>query len=85
MRYTMNIYNAAIGTNYIIKKINLDETVKRRFEILGMTESSVISVLNKKSSGAIINVRGTRLAIGKNFAKGISLKESAHLPCPLPP
>ena len=71
----MTINTAALGTSYIIKRITLDEPVKRRFEILGMTESSAISVLNKKSSGVIINVRGTRLAIGKDFAEGVELDE----------
>ena len=42
------------------------------FEILGMTGSAAVTVMNKKRGGAmIIRVRGTRFAIGREFAEGI--------------
>lgn len=68
----MNLKDAEIGDKVIIKCINLEQSVKRRFEVLGMTVGSSVSIINRKKSGTmIINIRGTRFAIGKDFAKGI--------------
>ena len=70
----MKLIDAEIGKIYKVKEINLEYVVKRRLEILGMTENVNISILNKKRHGAvIIKVRGTRFALGKKFAEGIEL------------
>lgn len=68
----MTLSDGAIGKTYRVREINLETAVKRRFEILGMTVNSAVTVLNKKRRGAeIIKIRGTRFAIGKEFAEGI--------------
>ncbi len=68
----MTLKEAQTGDKVNVLKINLDKSVKRRFEVLGMTEGSAVSVINRKSSGTmIINIRGTRFAVGKDFAGGI--------------
>ena len=68
----MNLKDAKIGDKVIIKCINLEQSVKRRFEVLGMTVGSTVSIINRKKSGTmIINIRGTRFAVGKDFAGGI--------------
>ena len=70
----MNLIDGEKGFIYKVKSINLDERVKRRFEILGMIKDTDILILNKKRNGSIIiKLRGTRFAIGKNFAEGVEI------------
>ncbi len=70
----MNLLEGEKGRTYKIKSINLEHIVKRRLEILGMTENVDVFLLNKKKRGAvIIKVRGTRFAVGKEFAEGIEI------------
>ena len=60
------------GKCYFVKQLNLQEDVERRFAVLGVTTGVKIQILNKKKSGAmVIKVRGTRFAIGAEFAEGI--------------
>ena len=50
---------------------------KRRLEILGMTGNSRVMVLGSKKSGTkIIKVRGTRFALGADFANGIEVENA---------
>lgn len=68
----MRLIDGNIGMTYKVLEINLPEKIKRRLQMLGMTDNTDISILNKKFSGAvIIKIRGTRFAIGKAFAQGI--------------
>lgn len=70
----MRVVEGKIGTTYIIEKIDLDAALERRLEILGMTEGGKITILNKKSGGAVIlKVRGTRFAVGVEIAEGIRI------------
>ena len=65
-----------VGGVYKIVKIDLETNVKRRFEILGLTHNSKVTVLNSKKSGTkIIKVRGTRFAVGSDFACNIYVEE----------
>lgn len=68
----MKISQCEVGEIHRVVEIQLDEEVKRRFQMLGMTDGVDIEILNKKKNGAvIIKVRGTRFAIGKRFADGV--------------
>jgi len=68
----MEISKGKVGEIYLVGEIDLDTAEKRRLEILGVTINSKIEILNSKPSGSkIIKVRGTRLAVGERFAKGI--------------
>jgi len=72
----MVLSKAVKGKEYIIEHIELDTNIKRRLQVLGMTHSTKITVLNKKSLGPmIIKVRGTRFALGKAFCDGIYLED----------
>ena len=72
----MNVSQAQKGRTYLVKKVNLDGNIKRRLEILVMTDQVKLIVLNKKNQGAvIIKVRGTRFAIGKEIADAIEIEE----------
>lgn len=68
----MQLSECRIGDIYKVREIQLNGNVKRRFEILGMTRGTAVEVLNAKKHGAmIVKIRGTRFAVGQNFAKGI--------------
>ena len=68
----MNLSNGLIGHTYIVEDIQLESSIMRRLQMLGLTQGTSVEVLNKKRNGALIfKVRGTRFAIGKNVAEGI--------------
>ena len=72
----MKLSDAKKGTSHTVCGIELDLKVKRRLQMLGMTHGTKIDILNKKATGPmIINVRGTRFAIGKKFCDGIILED----------
>lgn len=77
----MQLAECKIGTVCRVRSIQLSENVKRRFEILGMTQNARIEVRNNKKNGAmIVKIRGTRFAIGRQFAQGIlvEIQEDAN-------
>ena len=71
----MKLSEGIVGNEYFVKAIDLELSVKRRLEILGMTHGARVTVLNSKKAGTkIIKVRGTRFALGAEFAEGISVE-----------
>ena len=73
----MKLSGGEIGKTYEVEKIDNTEQVTRRLEALGMTGHAGIKVLNKKEKGSmIIKVRGTRWAIGRRIADGITVREA---------
>lgn len=74
----MKLYEGEIGGCYIVQEVLIEERLTRRLEALGVNERTKVTILNKKKSGTlIINVRGTRLALGQKIADGIEIKEAA--------
>ncbi len=72
----MVLCETTVGGVYRIEKMDLTRAVEMRLKALGMVESTRIKILNRKRSGAVIfNVRGTRIAIGKDIAENITVKE----------
>lgn len=70
----MKLYDGEIGKSYTVREVLLEERLTRRLEALGVNEHTKVTVLNKKKSGTlIINVRGTRLALGQKIADGIEI------------
>ena len=68
----MTLREGKIGHEYQVRDICLEDKIKRRLQMLGMTKGTGISVLNNKKSGSVIlKVRGTRFAVGKKIAEGI--------------
>ncbi|MCI7814426.1 MAG: ferrous iron transport protein A [Robinsoniella sp.] len=64
------------GASYIIEELHLPLQLQKRLEALGMTSGTTISILNSKSRGTlIINVRGTRFAIGRGISKNIKVRD----------
>ncbi len=72
----MKLSEGQIGKIFYVKSINLEQKVKSRLEVLGMTVNSKVEILNSKRSGTkIIKVRGTRFALGGAFARDIEVEE----------
>lgn len=74
----MNLNDSSIDKTYrVLEVAGLDLPVERRLEALGLTEGTNITVLNKKTKGAVIvKVRGTRFAVGHHIASGIRIEEA---------
>lgn len=74
----MSLLDGKIGNFYRVEDLQLERAVGGRLEALGLTIGTVIKVLNNKRSGSVIfKVRGTRLAIGKEIAAAILVREEA--------
>lgn len=72
----MTLDNGRKDGAYIVEKIDLPLKLEKRLEALGMTVGTPIQVLNAKSHGTlIVNVRGTRFAMGKGITKNITVRE----------
>ena len=68
----MNLSKGLIGHTYVVEDIQLESSIMRRLQMLGLTQGTAVELLNKKRNGALIfKVRGTRFAIGKDVAQGI--------------
>ena len=72
----MKLNEGEKGKNYLVTGVLAEKRVARRLEALGVNERTPVTVLNKKGSGSlIIKVRGTRLALGRQIAEGITVEE----------
>jgi len=68
----MNLSKGLVGHTYVVEDIQLESSIMRRLQMLGLTQGTSVELLNKKRNGALIfKVRGTRFAIGKVVAEGI--------------
>ena len=75
----MTLREGTIGNTYQVKEIRLEDKIKRRLQMLGMTKGTEVRILNNKKSGSIImKVRGTRFAIGRRIAEGVLVEEGAY-------
>ena len=73
----MKLREGEIGHTYLVQKVEVDDTITRRLEALGVNEGTPVDVLNRKGAGSvIIKVRGTRLALGKRLSSGITVEEA---------
>lgn len=73
----MTLDLATIGKKYEVTDLKIEGVTGRRLEALGLTQGTKIEMMNLKSNGAVIfKVRGTRLAVGKQIAHAIVVKEA---------
>lgn len=71
----MTLYEAQKGGEYIVDGLYVEEAVTRRLQALGLNDGTPVKVLNRKKRGAlIIQVRGTRLALGRHLSSNIEIK-----------
>lgn len=62
---------------YIVRSIQLELSLERRLESLGLTEEALITILNNDKKGAMtVRFRGTRFALGKRIADHIEVEEA---------
>ncbi len=61
---------------YEVLSIHIEMQLERRLEALGLTEGSLITILNNDKQGALTaRFRGTRFALGKKIADNIEVME----------
>ena len=64
------------GQRCVVEKMNLPFQMEQRLQALGMTKGTTVSVLNRKGKGImIVKLRGTRLALGYNMTKNITVEK----------
>lgn len=59
------------GEEFLIKKINGKEEVRRFLENLGFVAGTEVSVISKISGNVIVQVKESRVAISKEMAQKI--------------
>ena len=67
----MPLSMASIGENFLIKKINGKEEVRRFLENLGFVAGTEISLISEISGNVIVQVKDSRVAISKEMAQKI--------------
>ena len=65
----LSIVNA--GEPYTIKKIGGKEEVRRHLENLGFVVGGVVTVVSEINGSLIVNVKDSRVAIGKDMSNKI--------------
>lgn len=72
----MNLYESEKDKQYILCGLYVEKAITRRLQALGLNDGTKITILNRKKKGAlIIQVRGTRLALGKHLSSNIEVSE----------
>lgn len=72
----MKLNNGIIGKKYTVSGMSLPLAAKRRLEVLGLTNGTVVEVMNNKSGGTmVIKIRGTRFALGKKMTEAIEVTD----------
>ncbi len=73
----MTLYEAEKGRSYCIEGLSVEPGITRRLQALGLNDGTEIKILNRKRKGAlIIQVGGTRLALGKHISSNIGIQET---------
>lgn len=71
----MTLLECKVNHEYIVEDMDFEQATIVRLQALGLTNGTLIKVLNNKRAGSVIfYVRGTRLAIGRAIAKAILVK-----------
>jgi len=73
----MTLYEGNTGNSYEVKGVYVEEAVTRRLQALGINDGTRVKIMNRKRKGAmIIQVRGTRLALGRHISTCIEVREA---------
>lgn len=73
----MTLYEAKKGGSYCIESLYVEPSITRRLQALGLNDGTIVNILNRKKRGAlIVQVRGTRLALGKHISSSIEIREA---------
>ena len=59
-----------------IAGLYVEPAITRRLQALGLNDGTIVNILNRKKHGAlIVQVRGTRLALGKHISSSIEISD----------
>lgn len=73
----MTLYDIEKGKEYIVEKSTFKQPIKRRLEAMGLIEGTRIRKINQGLDGSVIfATRGIRMAIGKDIADEILVRET---------
>ena len=67
----MSLTMVSIGEQKIIKEIRAKEQVKRHLQKLGFITGEKIEVISENSSGLILMVKGSKIALNRGMANKI--------------
>mgnify|MGYP000852631094 CR=1 FL=1 len=75
----MTLYDIKKGKEYVVEESTLKQPIKRRMEAMGLIEGTRIRKINQGLDGSVIFIaRGIRMAIGKEIAKEILVREASE-------
>ncbi|MBM6830531.1 FeoA family protein [Faecalicoccus acidiformans] len=70
----MRLKEGTIGIEYIVSRLDLGMHLKDRLQSLGMITGTQIEVIHKKKNGTmVIDLRGTRFALGSHITDKIEV------------
>ena len=67
----MSLTMVSIGEQKIIKEIRAKEQIKRHLQNLGFITGEKIEVISENSSGLILMVKGSKIALNRGMANKI--------------
>lgn len=73
----MPLFMSETGTKVILKEINWGVKLKKKLQDMGLTpgvEMSIVSGSRRGSGAVIVDVRGTRLALGNGVVSKIMVE-----------
>lgn len=71
----MPLAMASQDVAYTIQKIGGKEEVKRHIENLGFVEGAIVKVISEVAGSLIVNIKDSRVAIGRDLAMKIMVRE----------
>lgn len=70
----MPLSKVAKGTRVMIERIDFDQKLRRKLQDMGLTPGIYVNVVSKSIMGPlVIDVRGTRVALGKGIVSNIEV------------
>lgn len=76
----MTLFEAEKGRSYFIDGLYVEPAITRRLQALGLNDGTKVFILNRKKRGAlIVQVRGTRLALGRHISSNIEIREAEEV------
>lgn len=70
----MKLSEGKVGLEYRVISIDLPAEIEKRLQAIGMTKDTKIFIKNNKNHGTmVIDVRGTRFAIGKKISNQVKV------------
>ena len=64
----MPLMVVSVGQQYTVKHIHGRSETRTFLEKLGLVPGSTIEVVSRNASGLILNIRGSRVALGRDMA-----------------